>query len=120
MTAAAVRPSWRCLGEPLDVCADRLQLLAEPQRPPTLRDRLDLDEDGHPLLAESSGRVRSLGEAVAMIPTLALTTVRDDIVIRDLGSEAAIRRIAAATLPGAQRSPAARAMLDVLTDVAAA
>lgn len=120
MTAAAVRPSWRCLGEPLDVCADRLQLLAEPQRRPTLRDRLDLDEDGHPLLAESSGRVRSLGEAVAMIPTLALTTVRDDIVIRDLGSEAAIRRIAAATLPGAQRSPAARAMLDVLTDVAAA
>lgn len=54
-----------------------------------------------------------------MIPTLALTTVRDHIVICELGSEAAIRRIAAATLPGAQRSPAARAMLDVLTDVAA-
>ncbi|HEX4734816.1 MAG TPA: LysR family transcriptional regulator [Thermoleophilaceae bacterium] len=58
------------------------------------------------------------GVGVAMIPTLALTTVRDDIIIRDLGNEAAVRTIAAATLPGAQRSPAARAMLDVLTEVA--
>jgi DNA-binding transcriptional LysR family regulator len=58
------------------------------------------------------------GVGVALIPTLALTTVRDDIVIRDLGNEAPVRQIAAATLPGAQRSPAARAMLDVLTDVA--
>ncbi|HEX6714364.1 MAG TPA: LysR family transcriptional regulator [Thermoleophilaceae bacterium] len=58
------------------------------------------------------------GVGVAMIPTLALTTVRDDIVIRDLGHEAPVRQIAAATLPGAQRSPAARAMLDVLTEVA--
>lgn len=58
------------------------------------------------------------GVGVAMIPTLALTTVRDDIVIRDLGSEAPIRKIAAATLPGAQRSPAARAMLEVLSEVA--
>jgi DNA-binding transcriptional LysR family regulator len=58
------------------------------------------------------------GVGVALIPTLALTTVRDDIVIRDLGSEAPVRQIAAATLPGAQRSPAARAMLDVLGEVA--
>jgi molybdate transport repressor ModE-like protein len=57
------------------------------------------------------------GVGVAMIPTLALTTVRDDIIIRDLGTEAPVRTIAAATLPGAQRSPAARAMLDVLTEV---
>jgi molybdate transport repressor ModE-like protein len=57
------------------------------------------------------------GVGVALIPTLALTTVRDDIVIRDLGADAPIRQIAAATLPGAQRSPAARAMLDVLTEV---
>jgi DNA-binding transcriptional LysR family regulator len=55
---------------------------------------------------------------VALIPTLALTTVRDDIVIRDLGTEAPVRKIAAATLPGAQRSPSARAMLDVLNEVA--
>src|SRR3954468_12022352 len=58
------------------------------------------------------------GVGVAMIPTLALTTVRDDIIIRDLGNEAPVRKIAAATLPGAQRSPAARAMLDVLNEVA--
>jgi molybdate transport repressor ModE-like protein len=58
------------------------------------------------------------GVGVALIPTLALTTVRDDIVIRDLGTEAPIRQIGAATLPGAQRSPAARAMLDVLGEVA--
>jgi DNA-binding transcriptional LysR family regulator len=58
------------------------------------------------------------GVGVALIPTLALTTVRDDIVIRDLGSEAPVRKIAAATLPGAQRSPSARAMLDVLNEVA--
>lgn len=57
------------------------------------------------------------GVGVALIPTLALTTVRDDIVIRDLGNEAPVRKIAAATLPGAQRSPAARAMLDVLGEV---
>jgi molybdate transport repressor ModE-like protein len=60
------------------------------------------------------------GVGVAMIPTLALTTVRDDIVIRDLGTEAPIRQIGAATLPGAQRSPAARAMLDVLHEVSGA
>jgi DNA-binding transcriptional LysR family regulator len=58
------------------------------------------------------------GVGVALIPTLALTTVRDDIIIRDLGTEAPVRQIAAATLPGAQRSPAARAMLDVLSEVA--
>jgi molybdate transport repressor ModE-like protein len=58
------------------------------------------------------------GVGVALIPTLALTTVRDDIVIRELGSEAPVRQIAAATLPGAQRSPAARAMLEVLAEVA--
>ena len=58
------------------------------------------------------------GVGVSLIPMLALTTVRDDIVIRDLGHEAPIRKIAAATLPGTHRSPAARAMLDVLTEVA--
>jgi DNA-binding transcriptional LysR family regulator len=58
------------------------------------------------------------GVGVALIPTLALTTVRDDIVIRDLGSDAPIRKIAAATLPSSQRSPAVLAMLDVLAGVA--
>jgi DNA-binding transcriptional LysR family regulator len=58
------------------------------------------------------------GVGVALIPTLALTTVRDDIVIRDLGNEAPVRKIAAATLPSSQRSPAVLAMLDVLAGVA--
>src|SRR4051812_32924119 len=58
------------------------------------------------------------GVGVALIPTLALTTVRDDIVIRDLGTEAPVRKIAAATLPSSQRSPAVLAMLDVLGSVA--
>ena len=38
-------------------------------------------------------------------------------MIRELGSEAPVRNIAAATLKGAQRSPAARAMLEVLCEV---
>jgi DNA-binding transcriptional LysR family regulator len=59
------------------------------------------------------------GVGVALIPTLALTMVRDDIVIRSLGSEAPVRQIAAATLPGAQRSASARAMLEVLSEVSA-
>ncbi len=58
------------------------------------------------------------GVGIALIPTLALTTVRDDIAIRSLGNDAPVRQIAAATLPGAQRSPAARAMLEVLAEVA--
>jgi molybdate transport repressor ModE-like protein len=58
------------------------------------------------------------GVGVALIPTLALTTVRDDIVIRDLGNEAPIRKIGAATLPSSQRSPSVLAMLDVLAGVA--
>ena len=58
------------------------------------------------------------GVGVALIPTLGLTTVRDDVVIRDLGSEAPVRKIYAASLKGAQRSPAGKAMLDVLADVA--
>jgi DNA-binding transcriptional LysR family regulator len=58
------------------------------------------------------------GVGVALIPTLALTTVRDDVVIRPLaGNEAPVRTISAATLKGTQRSPAARAMLDVLKEV---
>ena len=54
---------------------------------------------------------------MALIPTLALTAVRDDIVIRPLSGDIPVRQIAAATLKGAQRSPAARAMLDVLGEV---
>ena len=58
------------------------------------------------------------GVGVALIAELALTTVRDDIVIRSLGREAPMRRIHAAALGGGYRSPATTAMLEILTDVA--
>jgi len=58
------------------------------------------------------------GVAVSLIPELALTNVRDDIVIRGLGTEAPIRRVAAATLEGGYRSPAVEAMLEILQEAA--
>src|SRR3712207_6967794 len=57
------------------------------------------------------------GVGVALIPDLALLAVRDDVVIRALRSEPPIRRISAATLTDAYRSPATEAMLDILRDV---
>jgi DNA-binding transcriptional LysR family regulator len=59
------------------------------------------------------------GVGVALNPDLALATTRADIVIRDLGRGAPVRIVHAATLPGAHRSPATAAMLDVLTEVSA-
>jgi DNA-binding transcriptional LysR family regulator len=55
------------------------------------------------------------GVGIALIPELALTTVRDDIVIRTLGTQAPVRHVLAATLSG-YRSPATDAMVDVLRD----
>ncbi len=59
------------------------------------------------------------GVGVSLIPDLALVTVRDDVVIRSLGPRPPVRRIWAATSAGAYRSPAASAMLDVLSAVGA-
>jgi DNA-binding transcriptional LysR family regulator len=58
------------------------------------------------------------GVAVSMIAELALTNVRDDIVIRSLGTDAPARKVYAATLKCQYRSPAAAAMLDILRDAA--
>jgi molybdate transport repressor ModE-like protein len=58
------------------------------------------------------------GVGVALIAELALTTVRDDIVIRSLGRETPVRHIHAAVLAGGYRSPATAAMLEILQDVA--
>jgi DNA-binding transcriptional LysR family regulator len=58
------------------------------------------------------------GVGVALLPALALTNVRDDIVVRSLGRRAPSRRVAAATLAGRFRSPATEAMLDILEEVA--
>ena len=53
----------------------------------------------------------------SLIPDLALITVRDDIVVRSLGSHAPARIIWAATMRDSFRSPAKQAMLDVLVEV---
>jgi DNA-binding transcriptional LysR family regulator len=57
------------------------------------------------------------GVGVSLIAELGLTTIRDDIVVRDLGRETPVRRIYAATSAG-YRTPATMAMLDVLKEVA--
>jgi DNA-binding transcriptional LysR family regulator len=58
------------------------------------------------------------GVGVALLPALALTNVRDDIVVRSLGRQAPSRRVAAATVAGRFRSPATEAMLGILQEVA--
>jgi DNA-binding transcriptional LysR family regulator len=57
------------------------------------------------------------GVGVGLIPDLALVSVRDDIVIRDLGPQAPSRQVFAATLAAGYRSPATAAMLEILADV---
>jgi DNA-binding transcriptional LysR family regulator len=58
------------------------------------------------------------GVGVSLIAELGLTTVRDDIVVRDLGRDTPVRQIYAATLEEGYRSPATQAMLEILRDVA--
>jgi DNA-binding transcriptional LysR family regulator len=58
------------------------------------------------------------GMGVSFIPDLALTNVREDIVIRSFGARPPVRRIVALTLTGSFRSPAKQAMLEVLVEVA--
>jgi DNA-binding transcriptional LysR family regulator len=57
------------------------------------------------------------GVGVALIPQLALSAVRPDIVVRALSPRAPVRRVTAATPRGAA-IPAAAAMVDLLSDVA--
>jgi molybdate transport repressor ModE-like protein len=59
------------------------------------------------------------GVGVSLIAELGLTGVRDDIVVRSLGRETPVRQIYAATLDEGYRSPATKAMLEILQDVAA-
>jgi len=56
------------------------------------------------------------GVGVSLLPALALTNVRDDIVVRSLGRGAPARKIAAATIAGRYRSPATDAMLAILEE----
>src|SRR5947209_8346327 len=57
------------------------------------------------------------GVGVALIPQLALSNVRSDIVVRSLHPGAPVRRVTAATPRGAG-TPAADAMIEVLAEVA--
>ena len=57
------------------------------------------------------------GVGVGLIPDLALNSVRDDIVIRDLGGQVTSRRIFVSTLAGSYRSPATSAMVDILEEI---
>jgi len=58
------------------------------------------------------------GVGVALIPRLALTRVHPGIVIRELAPHNPVRRVIAATAPGPGLSPAAGAMLEILSSVA--
>jgi DNA-binding transcriptional LysR family regulator len=58
------------------------------------------------------------GVGVALIPELALSSLRDDIVIRALAPGSPMRRVVAATAKGPGAPPAARAMVRVLVDTA--
>lgn len=58
------------------------------------------------------------GVGVALIAELGTSTVRDDIVIRDLGGQVDSRRVYAAVPAGGYRSPAATEMLETLQEVA--
>jgi DNA-binding transcriptional LysR family regulator len=58
------------------------------------------------------------GVGASFIPDLALSFVREDIVVRSLGAKPPARRIMAATLGDSFCSPAKQAMLDVLAEVA--
>jgi DNA-binding transcriptional LysR family regulator len=59
------------------------------------------------------------GVGVTLIPTLALATVREDIVLRKLGPDAPSRTISIATLGCGYEAPAVEPMREVLRRVAA-
>jgi DNA-binding transcriptional LysR family regulator len=58
------------------------------------------------------------GVGVALIPRLALTRVRPEIVVRELAPRSPERKVVAATTAGPGVAPAARTMIRVLSDVA--
>ncbi len=58
------------------------------------------------------------GVGVALIPELALSVVRDDVVTRELSPASPVRQVIAATPAGARLVPAAPAMLGMLEQAA--
>ena len=58
------------------------------------------------------------GVAISLLPELALSNLREDIVIKPIAPNTPNRRVMAATLAGGFRSPAMTAMLDILGEAA--
>ncbi|HWH11156.1 MAG TPA: LysR substrate-binding domain-containing protein [Solirubrobacteraceae bacterium] len=59
------------------------------------------------------------GVGIAMIPDLAATSIRGDIVLRSLGPDGPVRQIVAATRANAYHAPATKAMLAALREASA-
>ncbi len=59
------------------------------------------------------------GVGVAFIPELALSGVREDIVVRSLSPGPPVRQVIAAVPSGGRLAPAAPAMLQILQEAAA-
>jgi DNA-binding transcriptional LysR family regulator len=58
------------------------------------------------------------GVGVGLVPELMLASARPDVVLCEVSEPALERWVRAALPPGAYRSPAAAAMIDVLREVA--
>ncbi|HEY1515845.1 MAG TPA: LysR substrate-binding domain-containing protein, partial [Solirubrobacteraceae bacterium] len=111
----------------------RLQDLAgeervELARTPTRQGRIYLEPGPEPGPDQPSVRFRSdefnivqglvaAGAGIAVVPELAVTNLRPDITIRNLGSSAPMRTVAAATLADVHRSRSTSALLELLTEV---
>jgi DNA-binding transcriptional LysR family regulator len=59
------------------------------------------------------------GMGVTLLPEMALQNLREDIVVRPLGTQVTHRRIMACLLEGAYRSPATEAMVGILREAVA-
>jgi DNA-binding transcriptional LysR family regulator len=91
------------------------RLFAKACRAAGFEPRLTFENDDYAAIA---GFVAA-GVGIAMIPDLAATSIRDDIVLRSLGPHGPVRHIVAATKANGYRSPATTAMLDTLVEVSA-
>jgi DNA-binding transcriptional LysR family regulator len=104
--------TWIQEGDPRNACS-RLQKAA--CRSAGFEPKVGFQSDDYNVV---QGLVAS-GMGVSLLPSLALANMREDVVVRSLGSRAPARKIAAATLAGRYRSPATAAMLAILEEVAA-
>ncbi|MBV8942236.1 MAG: LysR family transcriptional regulator [Solirubrobacterales bacterium] len=62
----------------------------------------------------------AVGAGIAVVPELALTNLRSDITVHNLGRSAPMRTIAAATVARVHRTPATLALVELLSEVSEA